>query len=116
MLSISTKILDRTELREWCDALKFYPAPEIIDPIQVPEHLRILVPYAEIWGHRDEEKRSDTGRVTPAPLKQHLVAAIYLSDVDRKLNDWFSTCRANGPPFSDGYISFLCLFQTVAEF
>ena len=116
MQEIPRKVLTREDLKHWCDELKFHPKSETIDPTEVPEHLSMLIPYAEIWGQRDEDRRNDVRRKTPPILRQHLIDAIYLSGIDRVLNDWFALRRASGPPFADAYISFLCLFPSIAEF
>ena len=80
-----------------------------LDPEHVPEALRHLIPYAELWGVSDDLIRDDVmSKASPVALedlkrvvKQH----------EAVLEQWLAGPAAEGPHFSKEYVAFTALLM-----
>jgi hypothetical protein len=78
-----------------------------LNPEDVPERLRPLIPYAEHFGVNDDLMRADLLAKTSAQELEGLRRAIEpFADL---LDDWLAGPAANSPPFSPEYIAFTCM-------
>jgi phage portal protein BeeE len=73
-----------------------------IDPENVPEEFRPLIPYAKFWGITDDVYREDLIRAAPAAVKRNLRDVVASFNLD----PWLGGPAAKGPKFSDEYIAF----------
>jgi hypothetical protein len=80
------------------------PCKKPLDPKNVPEALRVLVPYAELWGVSDDTDRDQLVEASPPLARDDLTGMI---DVYNDLMDtWLAGPEADGPKFSREYIAF----------
>ncbi|MFC0349334.1 hypothetical protein [Undibacterium danionis] len=70
----------------------------------VPEGLRVLIPYAEVWGLSDDWTRENFLTCTPALLKQNLKNIVVR--FDNQLDDWLAGEEALSSEPTDAYIAF----------
>lgn len=75
--------------------VKPHPTSLDIDPRDVPEKLRALIPYAKIWGLPDDDFRGEIFQETSAELLNHIreVQALFDDDFD----DWLAGPEADDP-------------------
>jgi hypothetical protein len=81
-----------------------------INPSDVPENLRHLIPLAMQFGHTDDlthESRVWLG--TPHELNLLRVA---IAENDDAFDDWLAGPAANGLTYSDAYIAFSAMRMT----
>ncbi len=75
-----------------------------LDPTNVPEPLRILIPLAEKFGVSDDLIRDDLFAKTPKEELEMLKRTF--AQYDDKLDKWLAGPEANGPKYSREYIAF----------
>jgi hypothetical protein len=84
-----------------------------LDPSRVPEQLRHLIPYAELWGVKDDLIRDDMVRSAPREAIEELKQII--EKHDDLLDDWLAGPEADGPDFSEEYLAFSAM-RMAADF
>lgn len=95
--------MTREELRKRYGA--FVKAPdEPLDPSKVPPALRVLIPYAEIWGTSDDTDRDELVDSAPLLARRDLAAAV--DSFRRELNEWLAGPEADSRHFSREYLAF----------
>lgn len=70
----------------------------------IPENLRVLVPYARLWGLIDDGARYDVFRKTPQALKENLRWLV--SEFDDALDTWLAGPEANDVVPTEEYLAF----------
>lgn len=75
-----------------------------LDPENVPENLRHLVPYAEYWGVGDDLIRDDVIRTAPAEMREDLKRIMQAHDV--LLNEWLAGPESYSQSPSAEYLAF----------
>lgn len=75
-----------------------------LDPAKVPEKLRHLIPYAELWGVGDDLMRDDIVRTAPAEALADL-KRIVLENEDL-IDEWLAGPAADVPDPSDEYLAY----------
>ena len=112
----SRRILTYEELAQACSEAGFCARRVEFDCAGVPETLRDLIPYAEIWGDNDEENRCAVRKSTPSVLRQHLIDVIYLGEIQDALMAWLLSAENRHPPYTAAYLAFASMNQTISEF
>jgi hypothetical protein len=84
-----------------------------LDPENVPEALRHLIPLAELWGVGDDLIRDDMVRRAPPSAIAELRRVI--EEHDDLLDDWLAGPAAEGPTFSPEYTAFSAM-RMAADF
>lgn len=84
-----------------------------LDPQRVPEQLRHLIPYAELWGINDDLIREDMVRNAPREAIEALQRIV--AEHDDLLDDWLAGPEADGPRFSEEYLAFSAM-RMAADF
>ncbi len=98
-------VLPSGEMREKY-GLKAENLPKIsLNPQNVPEGLRSLIPYAERWGIGDDIIRTDTLKAASREELQDLVSAVSKFSEDA-FDDWLAGSEAKGPKWSKEYTAF----------
>jgi hypothetical protein len=103
----SRRLMSRYELRERYGAIpKDRPAPEI-NPDDVPEVLRPLIPLAEKWGivEDDWEPRDIIEEEAPRQELEDVVERVS-PFVDTIFNEWLGGPESKGPEFTTAYLAF----------
>ncbi len=78
-----------------------------LNPANVPEELRPLIPLAERFGVSDDLIRTDiVAKSSPVELAAMRAA---IAAHDGALDEWLAGSEAEGPEFSGEYIAFTCL-------
>jgi hypothetical protein len=81
--------------------------PPKLNPDNVPEAFRYLIPLAEKYGISDDCYRDDLiDTLDEAELRE---CASFLDSYDSVLDGWLAGPEANGPEFSTEYIAFSAL-------
>lgn len=80
---------------------------------KVPEKLRHLIPYAEVWGVGDDLVRDDMVRKAPKQVVDELKRVIELNE--DLLDDWLGGEEANNPNPSREYLAFSAM-RMAADF
>lgn len=81
--------------------------PPKLDPNEVPEPFRHLIPLAEKYGISDDCYRDDLiDTLDETELRE---CASFLDSYDAVLTDWLAGPAADGPDFSKEYIVFSAL-------
>jgi len=75
-----------------------------LDADGVPEVLRALLPYAELWGIGDDVARDELVRIAPSEARQDLLAI--LDDYDDDFDAWLAGPEADAASFSPEYLAF----------
>ena len=75
-----------------------------LDPTKVPEKLRHLVPYAELWGVGDDLIRDDMVRSAPRGAIEELKRVVQAHD--DLLDEWLAGPAADSPSPSEEYLAF----------
>lgn len=84
-----------------------------LDPENVPEALRVLIPYAEAWGISDDLIRGDVlDQASPEALSD-LVATV--GSHDEALNTWLGGSEASSEQPTEAYIAFSALVMAFDE-
>ena len=78
-----------------------------LDPANVPESLRHLIPLAERFGISDDLIREDFVEKTSAADLDELRRAI--QEHEALFDEWLAGPAAKGPTFSEEYIAFSCM-------
>jgi hypothetical protein len=79
-----------------------------LDPSRVPEGLRHLVPYAELWGVGDDLIRDDLVSSAPPEAIEELQRVVRAHD--HLLDEWLAGPEAEAPDgFSEEYLAFTCM-------
>ena len=79
--------------------------PEIrLDPQNVPAGLRVLIPYAELWGVGDDLIRDDMVRGAPQAALDELRSVVAFHD--DLLDAWLAGPEAQSPAPSLEYLTF----------
>jgi hypothetical protein len=78
-----------------------------LDPANVPEPLRHLIPLAERFGISDDLVRADFMQKTPAVDLAELRSVA--QEHDDFLDEWLAGPAAHGPTFSAEYLAFCCM-------
>lgn len=76
-----------------------------LEPAQIPEPVRDLAPYAEVWGVGDDGDRDELVEAAPDVARADL-KAIFASR-DAQLEDWLAGPAADGPEYSPEYVAFV---------
>ncbi len=78
-----------------------------LDPVEVPERLRHIIPIAERFGISDDLIRADfIAKALPAELAE---LRRMVQEFAVPLDDWLAGPAADGPSFSAEYIAFTCM-------
>jgi len=75
-----------------------------LDPRNVPEDLRHLIPYAELWGVGDDLIREDIVRSSPKEAIDELRRII--EDHEVLLDEWLAGAEADSTNPTDEYLAF----------
>lgn len=78
-----------------------------LDPTQVPDPLRHLIPMAERYGISDDLIRADLVAKTSQSDMSEL--RLIVQQHDALIDDWLAGPAADAPPFSEEYIAFTCM-------
>ncbi len=108
-------VMTRDELKAECDRLGFRPPVYDFNISDVPENLRELAPYAEIWGNNSDETRWQLVKETPEALKEHLQELIFEPDVQDRFDEWLAGPESNKLPPTTAYLAFTCLRMAADE-
>jgi hypothetical protein len=84
-----------------------------LNPENVPEALRHLIPYAELWGVSDDLVRDDMVRLAPREAIDELKRLV--AQHDDLLDEWLAGPEADGPEFSAEYTAFSAM-RMAADF
>lgn len=84
-----------------------------LEPQRVPEQLRHLIQYAELWGVRDDLIRDDMLRAAPKEAIDELKRVI--EQHEDLLDEWLAGSEAAGPKFSEEYLAFSAM-RMAADF
>lgn len=96
--------LDRDTLKKRYGAFYQRRTKRPLDPSRVPEELRPIIPYVEIWGVRDDYERDELIDQAPQQAKDDLRALI--GALDDKFDNWLAGPEANQPRLSEEYVAF----------
>jgi hypothetical protein len=91
----------------FCRQHGFYPTPRRFDVDAVPDGLRYLIPYAEIWGQDFDEDRRAVIAATPKAVRKHVAELMNADSVQNKLGDWLAGPEAALEQQSEAYYSYL---------
>lgn len=80
-----------------------------------PAEFAALIPYAEIWGHDDEDVRIETREATPAELCAHLWWLRLKSGIHKPFEDWLISPASKARPIRRSHVALLCLYTTLSE-
>lgn len=100
--------------KEYSELVALWPnMPEHVEPFDfndedVPSALRVLIPYARIWGDTDDGYRSDMLRQTPASLRSHMKSVVM--GKDDELTTWLSGRECKNPDAPEAFHAFVALF------
>jgi hypothetical protein len=78
-----------------------------LNPRNVPEKLRHLVPYAELWGVGDDLIRDDMVRTAPREALEDLKRVVLAHD--DLLDEWLAGPEADSSNSSDEYLAFTAM-------
>ena len=78
-----------------------------LDPANVPESLRHLIPLAERFGISDDLIRADYVRKAPGTDIEELRRIV--QEHDDLFDEWLAGPAAVGPEFSAEYLAFTCM-------
>jgi hypothetical protein len=81
--------------------------PPTLDPANVPQPFRHLIPLAEKYGVSDDGYRIDL--IDSLNTEELEECAAFLDFYDLVLENWLAGPEADGPTFSTEYISFSAL-------
>lgn len=82
-----------------------------LDPSKVPENLRHLIPYAEMWGVGDDLIRGDMRRSAPREAIEELTRVVEAHD--ELLDAWLAGPDADSGNPSEEYLAFSCMRMVV---
>jgi hypothetical protein len=74
------------------------------DEGDVPEQVRVLIPYAEIWGIEDDFQRERITRKTPPDLCDHVIHVLRMHG--DALDAWLAGEESWSERPSDAYVAF----------
>lgn len=98
------KVLPSREMREKY-GLYAQNAPRIaLNPANVPEPLRVLIPLAQRWGIGDDLKREDL--IAMAAPEELAALTIAINQYEDELDDWLAGPEADSSAPSEEYIAF----------
>jgi len=80
------------------------PPPVRLDPVHVPERLRILIPLAEKWAISDDILRADAVRRASPDEIANLKKIV--QDYDDVFDEWLAGPEARSPNPSAEYLAF----------
>jgi hypothetical protein len=106
-------VLDDLRMREGYGG--FYSAsPQVpFDPNDVPQSLRILIPYARFWGVTDDLKREQLVQSASPSIGMNLKAVV--ARFDAGLDDWLAGPESTAPRPSAAYLAFSAM-RMAADF
>lgn len=84
-----------------------------LNPANVPEKLRQLIPYAELWGVSDDLIRDDMIRCAPPEAIKNLKRAVQAHD--DALDEWLAGPEADGSSPSEEYLAFSAMRMAADE-
>ena len=84
-----------------------------LNPMNVPEKLRHLVPYAELWGVSDDLIRDDLVRSAPRDALEELKQVVKTHD--DLLDEWLAGPEADSPNLSEEYLAFTAMRMAADE-
>jgi hypothetical protein len=84
-----------------------------LNPAKVPAPLRHLIPFAELWGVKDDLIRDDLVRNAPKAAIEDLQSII--ERYEDLLDEWLAGPEAEGPEFSEEYLAFSAM-RMAADF
>lgn len=99
-----SELLTVRELLERYRLLEYEPTVARLDARKVPERLRHLIPYAQIWGVADDTLREILVRRASHEALSDLKRAVALAD--DLLDEWLAGAEADECHPSDEYIAF----------
>lgn len=99
-----SELLTVRELLERYRLLEYEPTVARLDARKVPERLRHLIPYAQIWGVADDTLREILVRRASHEALSDLKRAVALAD--DLLDEWLAAAEADECHPSDEYIAF----------
>lgn len=76
---------------------------------RVPQQVRHLIQYAELWGVKDDLIRDDMVRRAPKEAIQELKRVV--RENEDALEDWLAGPEAKGPNFSEEYTAFAAMLM-----
>jgi hypothetical protein len=112
---IPERVLSKSELDAICATLGFNPPPLTISVDEAPAQFAALIPYAEIWGHDDEDVRQEVRESTPPEFNLHLWWLRLDSGLHDPLEDWLTTPASKVRPLRFSYVALRCLCITLSE-
>lgn len=80
------------------------PARKTLDASKVPESLRPLIPYAELWGVTDDLQRENLVLAAPALAKEDLMKVV--DAFNAELDVWLAGPESDSLPFTAEYLAF----------
>lgn len=100
-------VLTAEEMQGWYGRFYNQSPGQSLDPANVPENLRLLLPYAEFWGILDDWTRENLVAAAPEAVKRNLASLV--KRFDDQFDDWLAGPEANSDPLSDEYVAFTAL-------
>jgi hypothetical protein len=93
--------------------LNLDPGKPLLDAERVPESLRLLIPYAELWGMPDDCYREEMIEKAPREAIEELKAVI--RQFNDELNKWLAGDESYSPKPSCEYVAFSAM-RMAADF
>ncbi|CAB3738062.1 hypothetical protein LMG1873_05451 [Achromobacter piechaudii] len=103
-MSSERRVLSQQEIEDEWPSFVQVAARVSMDIDDVPQGLRVLVPYAVFWGVTDDWIREDVFSKTPQSVKENLKWVI--SEFDDELDSWLAGPEAEELDPSDAYLAF----------
>jgi hypothetical protein len=111
MKKASFELLSAEEMRRKYGLVAENRPPIRLNPENVPEPLRHLIPLAELWGVSDDLIRADMVRRAPRAAVDDLRRII--EEHDDLLDDWLAGPEAKGPTYSAEYTAFSAMRMAI---
>lgn len=78
-----------------------------LSPQQIPDELRILIPYAEFWGLSDDWARESLVEKSPADVQKNLKSVV--KRYEEMWEPWLAGPEAGNPSPTEEYVAFSAL-------
>jgi hypothetical protein len=98
------EVLPSKKMQEKCGLYGENASRIVLNPANVPEPLRVLIPLAERWGINDDLMRED--RIAKAPPEELAALTAAINRYEDELDDWLAGPEADSPGPSEEYIAF----------
>lgn len=104
------EVLSGKEMRERYNLTAENRPTIILNPENVPDAAKPLIPYAEKWGISDDLIRSAV--LNKATIEELKELVRFMDGIDfPPIEAWLIGPEASGPDYSDEYIAITCLFM-----